>query len=160
MIDIKSVKRFFEKKAVRPSLWNAYDEVLQFNFKRAHMASSVNTTAGFLSEQEVKVTEMIRLKIREDIQTIPIEVTTPSSDVDDGEQFSLTQIDNDNNSEEHTLQKKMQSRQVAKEMVANRETSSLRTTIKEFTKINGNSTSYSMHTNSATEQKEDSKMSI
>ena len=30
---------------------------------------------------------MIRLKIQEDIRTTPIEVTTPSSDVPDEEQF-------------------------------------------------------------------------
>ena len=39
--------------------------------------------------------EKIRLKIREDIQTTTIEVTTSSSDVADEEQVFFTQTDND-----------------------------------------------------------------
>ena len=38
--------------------------MLQFNFKIAHIAGSVNTAADFLSQLELKVTEKIRLKIR------------------------------------------------------------------------------------------------
>ena len=75
-----------------PSFWNACDYVLQFSFKIAHIAGSVNTAADFLSRLELKVTERIRLKIREYVQTTPIEVTTTSSDVADLEQFFLTQI--------------------------------------------------------------------
>ena len=58
--------------------------------KKAHIAGSVNTAAEFLSRLELKVTEKIRLKIREDIQTTPIEVTTSSSDVAHEEQLLLT----------------------------------------------------------------------
>ena len=89
----KSVTRFFQTKAIPPSLWNACDYVLQFNFKTAHIAASVNTTADFLSTLELKVTEKIHLKIREDAQTTPIEVSTSSSDVADEEQFFFTQTD-------------------------------------------------------------------
>ena len=46
--DNKSVTRFFQTKAIPPSLWNACDYVLQFNFKIAHIAGSVNTAADFL----------------------------------------------------------------------------------------------------------------
>ena len=81
--DNKSVTRFFQTKAIPPALWNACDYVLQFNFKIAHIAGSVNTAAVFLPRLELKVTEKIRLKIREDIQTTPFEVTTSSSDVAD-----------------------------------------------------------------------------
>ena len=49
LTDNKSVTRFFQTKAIPPSLWNACDYVLQFNFKIAHMAGSVNTAADFLS---------------------------------------------------------------------------------------------------------------
>ena len=81
----KSVTRFFQTKAIPPSLWNACDYVLQFNFKIAHIAGSVNTAADFLSRLELKVAEMIHPKIREDVQTTPIEVSTSSSDVADEE---------------------------------------------------------------------------
>ena len=74
--DNKSFTRFFQTKPIPPALWNAYEYVLQFNFKMAHIAGSVNTAADFLSRLELRVTERIRLKIREDIQTKPIEVTT------------------------------------------------------------------------------------
>ena len=67
MIDIKSVTRFFQLKAIPSALWNAYDYVLQFNFKIAHIGGSVNTAADFLSGLEFNVTEYTRLKIRKDI---------------------------------------------------------------------------------------------
>ena len=87
LADNKSVTRFFQKNAIPTALWNACDYVLQFNFKIAHTAGSINTAADFLSRIELKVTEKIRLKIREDVQTTPIEVTTSSSDVADEEHF-------------------------------------------------------------------------
>ena len=59
--DSKSVTRFFRTKAIPPALWNACDYVLQFNFKIARIAGSVNTAADFLSGLELKVTEKIRL---------------------------------------------------------------------------------------------------
>ena len=88
LTDNKSVTRFFQTKAIPPSLWNAYDYVLQFNFKRAHIAGSVNTAAEFFSRLELKVTGKTHLKIREDVQTTPIEVSTTSSDIADEEKFS------------------------------------------------------------------------
>ena len=94
LADIKSVIRFFQTKAVRPARWNALDYVLKFNFKIAHLAGSVNTAADFLFRHEFKVTEKIRLKIREDIQITPIEVTNSSSYAADEEQFLFTQADN------------------------------------------------------------------
>ena len=103
LTDNKSVTRFFQTKAIPPTLWNASEYVLQFNFKIAHIAGSVNTAADFLSRLEHKVTEKIRLKIREDIQTTPIELTTSCSDVADEEQFFFTQADNNDESEEQTL---------------------------------------------------------
>ena len=78
--------------------------MLQFNFKIAHIAGSVNTAADFLSRFELKVTEKIRLKIRKDIQTTPIEVTSSSSDVGDEEQFFFTQADINDESDERTLE--------------------------------------------------------
>ena len=90
LTDNKSVTRFFQTKAIPPPLWNACDYVLQFNFKKAHIAGSVNTAADFFSRLELKVKEKIHLKIREDVPTTPIEVTTSSSDVADEEQVFFT----------------------------------------------------------------------
>ena len=145
LTDNKSVTRFFETKAIPPVLWNACDYVLQFNFKIAHNAGTVNTAADFLSRLELKVTEKIRLKIREDIPTTPIEVATSSSDVADEKQIFFTHRDNVKESEEQTLERKKQSQQNAKQWAANEESPALKTSVKEFTKIDGNTTSYSMN---------------
>ena len=100
----KSVTRFFQTKIIRPSLWNAFDCVLGFNFKTAHIAGSVNTAAQFFSRLELKVTEKIHLKSREDVQATPIEVTTSSSDFDDEEHFFSTQTDGEDEIEKQTHQ--------------------------------------------------------
>ena len=102
-------------------MWNACDHVLQFNFEIAHLAGSINTAADFLSRMELKVTEKIRLKIREDIQTTPIEVITSSTDVADEEQIFSTQADKNNESQDHNLEWEDQSRRNAKKWVDNEE---------------------------------------
>ena len=71
-------------------------------------------------------------------------MTTSSSDVLDEEHFFFAQADNNDESERQTLERKEQSRQNAKQWVANEEPSSTKTSVKEFTKIDGNTTSYSM----------------
>ena len=48
-------------------------------------------------------------------------------------------------SEEQTLELKEESRQIAKQWAANEESPALKTSVKEFTKIDGNTTSYSMN---------------
>ena len=93
LTDTKSVTWFFQIKAIPPSLLNAFDYVLQFNFEIAHIAGSINTAADFLSRLVLKVLENIHLKIWEDVQTTTIEVTTSSSDVAAKEQFVFTQTD-------------------------------------------------------------------
>ena len=145
LTDNKSVTRFFQTKALPPSLWNACDYVLQFKIKIAHIAGSVNTAADFFSRLELRVTENIPLKNREDVQTTPIEVSTSSSDVADEEQFIFTQSDSQDKTEEQNLQRKEQSQKNAAEWVTNKELSSLKPSIKEFTKIDGNTTSYSIN---------------
>ena len=143
--DNKSLTRFFQTKAIPPSLWNACDYVLQFNFKIAHIAGSVNTATDFVSRLELKVTEKIRLKIREDVQTTPIEVTTSSSDVADEEQFFFAETDGEDETEKQTLERTKLSRRKAMEWVAHEEPSSMKSSIKEITKIDKNTTSYSIH---------------
>ena len=145
LTDNKSFTRFFQTKAIPPALWNACDYVLQFNFKIAHIVGSVNTAADFLSRIELIVTEKIRLKIREDIHITPIEVTTSSSDVADEEQIFFTHADDGKESEEQTLERKEQLRQNAKQWAANGESPALKTSVKEFIKIDRNITSYSMN---------------
>ena len=144
LMDNKSVTRFFQTKAFPSSLSNACDYVLQFNFEKAHIAGSVNTATAVLSRLELKVTEKIQLKIREDVQATPIEVTTSSSDVADGEQFFFTQADGQDETEEKILQRKKQSQKKVAEWVVNQEPSSMKPNIKEFTKIDGNTTWYSI----------------
>ena len=145
LTDNKSVTRFLQTKAIPPALWNACDYVLQFNFKIAHIAVSVNTAADFLSRFELEVTEKIRLKIREDIHTTPFEMTTSSSDVADEEQIFFTHVGDGKESEEQTLERKEQSRQNAKQWAAKGESPAWKTSVKGFTKIDGNTTSYSMN---------------
>ena len=145
LADIKSVTRFFQTKATPPELWIACDYVMQFNFKIAHIAGSVNTAAEFLCRLEPKVTEKIRLKIREDIQTTPIDVTTSSSDVADEEQFFFKQAEKKDESEEHFFEREEQSRHNANQWAAKEKSSALKTSVKEFTKIDENTTSYPLN---------------
>ena len=145
LTDNKSVTRFFQTKAIPPALRNACDYVLQFNFKIAHIAGSVNTASDFFSRLKLKVTEKIRLQIRKDFHTTPIEETTSSSDVAYEEQVFFTHADDTNESEEQTLERKEQTRKNAKQWAANEESLVLKTSVKEFTKIDGNTTSYSMN---------------
>ena len=145
LTDNKSVTQFFQTKAISPSLWNACDYVVQFNFKIAHIAGSINTAADFLSRLEPKVTEKIHLKIWEDVQTTPIEVSTSSSDVADEEQSFVTQTNGQDETEEQILQRKNQTQKNAAEWLVSQEPSSMKPNIKDFTKIDGNTTSYSIH---------------
>ena len=145
LTDKKSVTRFFQTKAIPPTLWNACDYVLQFKFKKAHIAGSVNTAADFLSRLELKVTEKVHLKVGEDVQTTPIEVTTSSSSVADEEQFFFTRADGQDETKDHILQRKEQSQKKEAESVASQEPSSMKPSIKEFTKIDENTTSYSIN---------------
>ena len=93
----------------------------------------------------MKVTEKIRLKIREDVKTTPIEVTTSSSDVAGEEHFFSAQADGEDETEEQTIERKEQSRKKETEWLAHEERSSMKPSIKDFTKIDGNGTSYSIH---------------
>ena len=119
--------------------------MLQFNFKIAHIAGSVNTATGFLSRLEPNVTEKIRLKISEDVQPRPIEVTTSSSDVADEEQFFFTQAGCEDEIKEQTLERREQSRKKSTEWLTHEEPYSMKPSIREFTKIDRNNTSYSTH---------------
>ena len=57
----------------------------------------------------------------------------------------FTHADDGEESREQTLERKEQSRQNAKQWAANEESPALKTSVKEFTKIDGNTSSYSMN---------------
>ena len=71
-------------------------------------------------------------------------MTTSSSDVANEEQIFFTHADDGDESEEQTFEPKEQSQQNAKQWAANEESPALKTSVKEFTKIDGNTTSHSM----------------
>ena len=54
LTDNKSVTRFFQTKAIPPTLWDVCDYVLQFNFKIAHIAGSVNMQLIFSLDLNIK----------------------------------------------------------------------------------------------------------
>ena len=72
-------------------------------------------------------------------------MTTSSSDVADGEQLFFTHADDSIDSEKLTLERKEQSKRNARQWAANEESPALKTSVKEFTKIDGNTTSFSMN---------------
>ena len=87
MTDKISVTRFFQTKAIPPTLWNACDYVLQFNFHIMLVAGTQNSAADFLSRIDLNPKERVELKIREDITIRPIQVNLQSRDVSDEEQI-------------------------------------------------------------------------
>ena len=125
--------------------------MLAFNYASRTFAQglskSVSAFSSFMREylDPVVKADQKRLKIREDIQTTPIEVTTSSSDVADEEQFSFTHADDGNESEGQTLERKERSRQIAKQWAVNEQPPALKTSVKEFTNIDGNTTLYFMN---------------
>ena len=104
----KSVTRFFQNKIIPPPLWNACDFVIQFNFIIAHIPGKNNTTADYVSRMEMDPTEKLVLKIREDVETRPIEVNVQSAGVSEEEQIFFTEEDNE--TEEQIWERKKQSK--------------------------------------------------
>ena len=72
-------------------------------------------------------------------------MTTSSSGLADEEQFFFTQADMQDETEEQILPRKVQSQNKAADWPLNQERSSMKPSIKEFTKIDGNTTSYSIN---------------
>ena len=69
-------------------------------------------------------------------------MTETSSDVADDEKFFFRQEDNENESDEQIVQREKKIWQNAQEGLANVEPISLRTSVKEFTKLDRKTTSY------------------
>ena len=95
LTDNKSVTRFFQTKIIPPTLWNACDYVIKFNFVIAHIPGKNNTAADYLSRMEMDPREKLVLKIREDIKTKPIEVNVQSAGVAEEEQVFFTEQDDE-----------------------------------------------------------------
>ena len=91
----KAVTRFFQTKIVPPALWNACDYVIQFNFVIAHIPGAQNTAADYLSQLEADPKDKLVMKIREDVQTPPIEINVQSAGVSQEEQIFYTNDDDE-----------------------------------------------------------------
>ena len=98
LTDNKAVTRFFQTKIIPTALWNACDYVIQFNFVIAHIPGAQNTAADSLSRLEADPKDKLVKKIREDVQTLPIEINVRSAGVTQEEQIFYT--DDDDETEE------------------------------------------------------------
>ena len=108
LTDNKSVTRFFQTKIIPPTLWNACDYVMQFNFTIAHIPGKNNTAADYLSRLEISPKEKLILRIREDISITPIELKVQSAGVTEEEQIFYT--DDDEETEEQIWKRKQDAR--------------------------------------------------
>ena len=111
MRDNRSVTRFFQTKAIPPILWNACDYVLQFNLRFTHVAGTLNTAADFRSRLELTPKEIIELTIREDIQTLPIQINMQSTNIAEEQPFFLP--DKTIETDEETLIRKQRAKERA-----------------------------------------------
>ena len=102
LTDNKSVTRFFQTKIIPPTLWNACNYVIQFNFTIAHIPGKNNTAADYFSRFEVSPKEKLILRVREDVPTTPIELQ--SAGVSEEDQIFYTEDDEE--TEEQILQRK------------------------------------------------------
>ena len=108
LTDNKSVTRFFQTKSFPPTLWNACDYVMQFNFTITHTPGKNNTAADYLSRLEICPKEKLILRIREDISTTLIALNVQSAAVTGEDQIFYT--DNDEETEEQIWQRKTDAR--------------------------------------------------
>ena len=95
LTDNKAVTKFFQTKIVPPALWSAGDYVIQFNFVIAHIPGAQNTAADYWSRLEVDPKNKLVMKIREDVQTLPIEINVQSAGVSQEVQIFYTNDDDE-----------------------------------------------------------------
>ena len=90
-IDNKAVTQFFQTKIVPPALWNTCDYGNQFNFVIEQIPGGAqNTVADYLSRLELDPKDKLVMKIREDVQTLPIDINVQSARVSQEEQIFYT----------------------------------------------------------------------
>ena len=107
LTDNKSVTRFFQTKINPPTLLNACDYVIQFNFTIAHIPGENNTAADFFTPRNCPKKKLI-LRIREDISRTPIELNVQSAGVIEEDQIFYT--DDDEETEEQIWPRKKDAR--------------------------------------------------
>ena len=95
LTDNKAVTRFFQTKILPLALWNACDYVIRFSFVIAHIPGAHNTAADCLSRLEADPKDKLVMKIREDVQTLPIEKNVQSAGVSQEEQIFYTNDDDE-----------------------------------------------------------------
>ena len=95
LTDNKAVTRFFQTKIVPQALWNACDHVIQFKFVKAHIPGAQNTAADYLSRLEADPKDKLLMKIRDDVQTLSIEIHVQSAGVSREEQIFYTNDDDE-----------------------------------------------------------------
>ena len=71
------------------------DYVIQFNFVVPHIPGAQNTAADYLSRLEADPMDKLVMKIREDVQTLPIEINVQSAGVSQEEQIFYTNDDDE-----------------------------------------------------------------
>ena len=91
----KLLRAFFQTKIIPPALWNACDYMIQFNFVIGHIPGAQNTAADYLSRLEGDPKDKLVMKIREDVQTLPIEINVQSAGVSQEEQIFYTNDDDE-----------------------------------------------------------------
>ena len=69
--------------------------MIQFNFVIAHIPGAQNTAADYLSRLEADPQDKLVMKIREDVQTLPIEINVQSAGVSQEEQIFYTNDDDE-----------------------------------------------------------------
>ena len=69
--------------------------MIQFNFVIAHIPGAQNTAADYLSHLEADPKDKLVMKIREDVQTLPVEINVQSAGVSQAEQIFYTNDDDE-----------------------------------------------------------------
>ena len=85
-------------------MWNACDYVKQFNFIIAHIPGAQNTEADYLSRLQSDPKDKLVLKLRGDVQILPIEINVQSAGVSQEEQIFYT-TDDDGTEEQNRARK-------------------------------------------------------
>ena len=111
MTDNRPVTKLLQTKAIPPTLWNACVYVLQFKFRITQVAGTLTTAADFLSRLEL-TPKKVKLIIREDIKTLPIQIKMQSTNVAEEEQ-QIFLPDETIETEEETLNRKQHAKERA-----------------------------------------------
>ena len=109
LTDSKAVTGLFQKKIIPPPLLIACDYAIQFNFAIAHNPCKNNTAADYLSRLKSDPKDKLILKMREDVETKPVEVSVQSAGISKEEQIFFTEDDNE--TEQEMWKRKKQARE-------------------------------------------------